>query len=266
MSEVGLVVNDFHCGNYWSIMPRTCVEVLGDEEVERHPTDLQLTLNDLWDSMKEEIGRIDFVIANGDLCEGPNRREYGLGNWTTSLLTQVDAAADLLAGLRAKKYAVTEGSGYHVGPQTTLDQQVAEALKAKTNAEIQYGPDIEVVVGDQYRIHACHNIGVSQVFHYRTTPLARELLNARVNDEEYGKFDGLVRAHAHYYCYVEFGKSWGAIVPGWKMKDEYLRRKGLGFLPKIGWFALEIDGSDVVNKWINAVTPEKKGLVQEFHV
>ena len=266
MSEIGLIINDLHVGSHWAIMPRTCVEVLGDEEIEHQPEKLQLELSDLWDDMKEEVGRIDFVIANGDLCEGPNYKEYGYGNWTTSLLTQVDAAAELLIGLKAKKYAVTQGSMYHTGSQITLDQQVAKAIDARTNAEVQYGPDIEVNIKDQYKIHACHRVGISQVFHYRTTPLARELLSARVNEEEYGKFDGIVRAHAHYYCYVEFGKSWGAIVPGWKMRDDFLRLRGLGYLPKLGWMMVEIDGGDLIDRKTCVVTPSKKGLVQEFKV
>lgn len=264
MSEVGLVVNDFHVGHTAGIMPHSVVDD-NDNEYTANPP--QKELFEVWEEMKDEWKNPDFVIANGDLCEGTNRVEQGLGNWTTDSHLQVRVAVDLLASLGAKNYVITEGTGFHVGMNPSLDHQVADQLREKTGVKVRYGPDMAVLIKEEnYRIHTCHMIGVSGAFHYRSTPIATELMAARLNEEEYGKFDGLLRGHAHYYVYLEFGQQWGAVTPGWKMKDAYLKRKGLKFVPKCGWFAFEIDHGELVTREKRIVVPSKKGLIEEFKI
>jgi len=264
MSTTVVHVSDLHCGNGWSIQPREVVEEINGNEIAHPPNDLQLKLIEKWEGIPDDVGRINVVIANGDLCEGPNRKSYGLGNWTNNLFTQVLSAADLLASLKADKYYITEGSGYHVGDNPSLDKLVAEELK-NMGFDAEYSTEASVTLkDDDYRIHANHWVGVSSVFHYRSTPIARELMNARLNQEEYGNYDGILRAHAHYYCYLEFGKQWGAVIPGWKFKDEYLRRKGLGYVPKIGYFAFEADSGELATVWKMVDTVDRRGLTKEF--
>jgi hypothetical protein len=212
----------------------------GELRTRFQPNAKQRWLLKLWKKMCKDVGEVDVCVVNGDCCDGVNYKDHGYDLWTTDLDTQIESARILLSMVNAKKYIVTQGSGYHVGQNMSLDQLVARALKG------QFGQDVAIRAKEAgVRMHFSHFVGVStSSWQYRTTPIARELVSALLNEKEYGKYHAVIRSHAHYYCYVEFGSHFGLITPAWQLRTPYMINKGLSLLPKIGYVVLYAeDGS-----------------------
>lgn len=215
----------------------------GDENVHR-PSAGQRRLLKLWTELVRKVGKVDIMVINGDAVDGVNRRGSGIGAWTTNLDLQARCAAELCEMFDADRYIATQGSGYHTGENPTADGLFAEKLGAEFGTEIALNLKEEKI-----RLHFSHAIGVSQAsWQYRTTPIARELVSALLNEKEYGKFHGVIRSHAHYYCGVEFGSHFGIITPCWQLRTPYMTQKGLALLPKLGAIVLDVDRGDVAKE------------------
>jgi hypothetical protein len=219
-------------------------KVVKEDETEARPNPGQKRLFRLWKEVVHKVGSVDIMVINGDAVDGPNKRGMGIGAWTTDLGLQAQTAADLCKMFEVKKYIVTQGSGYHVAENLSADAHVAQLLGADFGTEIALNLKEEKI-----RLHFSHQIGVSQAsWQYRTTPIARELVSALLNEKEYGKFHGVIRSHAHYYCGVEFGSHFGLITPCWQLRTPYMTAKGLALLPKLGAIVLDVDKGDVAKE------------------
>jgi predicted phosphodiesterase len=250
-----LVVGDLHVGSNVSVMPPEVY--LGDSErtnkVSANP--VQKYIYKQWLDMVETAGKVDACLVLGDSIEGPNFKSKGLGLWTSNLADQVKVASDLLGMVKTSKYIGVQGSMYHVGDNISSDKAVIDNLRGSFADEL-------CVNAGKHRIHLSHAVGVSSsATAYRPTPIAREMMLATINREEYGKYDMIIRGHAHYYVEVRFGSTKGIICPCWKGRDEYVARKTLAFLPHLGYIL--IDG-DAVKPYV--FTLKEKMVVPEVTV
>lgn len=211
--------------------------------------------------------RPDVLIVNGDAVDGQNRKQGGGGSWTTDLLEQSDHAAQLLSMWNAKRIYVIRGSGYHVDANNS-GLQVEELLARKLNAEEYPGqdaipPENRERSGWEWYLHmegvtfhVSHKIGVSKVFHYQSTPTARQMLQAKLNDRLRHELDSklkinvILRAHAHYFNTVGYSGSQGFVLPCWKGLDEWMLGNGpLDISPDIGFLGFTVhDGSWLYEK------------------
>lgn len=201
----------------------------------------------------------DALIVNGDAIDGPNRKNGGCGTWTNDFLEQCEHAADLIRMWDAKRIYVIRGSGYHVSPANS-GLQVEEYMARRLNAEEYPGQD-RVKPGHRDRsgwswylhfdgvtFHASHKIAVSRVFHYQSTPTARQMLQAKLNDamRHLGpemKTRVVLRGHAHYFNHVEYSGSDGYVLPCWKGQDEFGLSNGpLDISPDIGFVGFKVEG------------------------
>ena len=250
-----LVVGDLHVGSNVSVMPDEVY--LGEAERKNRISSnhLQKFIYKQWVDMVETVGKVDACIVLGDSVEGPNRKSKGIGLWTSDISEQVRVAAHLLDMVKTRKYIGVQGSFYHVEDNLSSDKAVINSLKGDFNDEC-------VVVSGKTRIHCSHAVGVSSSSTaYRPTPIAREMMLATINKEEYGKYDLILRGHAHYYVEVRFGSSKGVICPCWKGRDEFVARKTLAFLPHLGYVLLK--GTDV-HPYV--FTLDQKMNVPEVHI
>lgn len=250
-----LVVGDMHVGSNVSLMPPEVY--LGDAErrnkVSCNP--VQKYIYRQWEDMISSVGKVDACIMLGDAIEGANYKSKGLGLWTSDLNEQVKVASDLLGMVKTKKYIGVQGSMYHVGDNVSSDKAVLD------NLDGVFGDELCVSTG-KTRIHICHSIGVSSsATAYRPTPIAREMMLATINREEYGKYDIILRGHAHYYVEVRFGATKGIICPCWKGRDEYVARKTLAWMPHLGYIL--IDG-DTIKPFV--FTLKEKMVVPEVRI
>lgn len=239
-----LVVSDLHVGSLVGLSPPE-VEVSFDNDDERvvsHTANrIQLAIYKRWEEMCssiEEQGGVDILICNGDACDGHNRKAMGLETWTTSTSAQAEVAANLLGMVRAKRCICTQGSAYHVLDNGSMDEYVAKLLPhGRFHNEF-------VLTSNGKRVHFKHTVGGSAIDSYRTTPIARELMQCVINEKEYGHFDGIVRSHVHYHVYAGTSSSFGLTTPCWKGRDRY-GSKNMGWVPKLGYVVIEEEGGEL---------------------
>lgn len=178
----------------------------------------------------------DYTIVNGDIVDGVQRFNEGSDAWTTDLEEQIEAATELIKEIDYGKLLVTYGTPYHTKENLNCDTAFAKQNNAAAHGhELHFQPQ-----GQKDIFHISHAVGVSTAsWQYRTTPLAKELVAALLNEKELHKYRGIIRSHAHYYCAVEFNHQFGLITPCWQTRTPYLVRKGLSLIPKLGYVTLE---------------------------
>ncbi len=196
----------------------------------------------------------DFLVVNGDAVDGVGVKKRGVEQWTTDLLSQVAVARDLLAMWEAKHIYVMRGSPYHV---TAGGQPVEELLAQELQAEpfppeckaaCRSGLSLYLTVED-VTFHIAHRAGSgSNVWQYRATPITREMLLSKLNDEIRAEMDGhkvdvVVRAHAHHFWRSESMSHVGLMLPAWQAKSPFMEERNvLGFVPDIGFVGVQIKG------------------------
>ena len=203
----------------------------------------------------------DVLLVVGDCVEGGNRKQSGIGTWTTDLLEQADHAVELLRMWHADRIFMIRGSGYHVEANNS-GLQIEEYIARQLGAE-EYPNQEHLKPARRDRsgwswylrlagvnMHISHKISVSKVFHYQSTPTARQLLNARLNNglrrvlskDEDSKLRVVIRAHAHYYNTVGYSGSDGYVLPCWKALDEWMLAGGpIEISPDIGYLGFHCE-------------------------
>ena len=222
---------------------------------------VQKAIKKIWNGMLDELETHTLTagINLGDNCDGVDRHGAGEYNDTSNILEQVDIATTLLDQIPTKKWFVVQGSPYHTSQNVSSDALVARGIGADFGEEL-------VINVDGKRFHCSHMVGVSMASPaYRTTPIARELMLAAINEKEYGKYDGIFRGHAHYYCMVRFGGSMGVICPCFKGRDAFASRRTLAMLPHIGYCILQIEG-DKIQLEPHIYSLKGKELVNEIKI
>ena len=240
-----IIISDMHCGSRFGVTnyPKNIV---------------QKALKKIWNGMLEEIEThtITAGINLGDNCDGVDRHGSGEYNDTSNILEQVDISTTLLKQIPTKTWFVVQGSPYHTAQNVSSDALVARELGA------EFGEELVINAGK--RIHCSHMVGVSMASPaYRTTPIAREMMLAAINEKEYGKYDCILRGHAHYFVSVRFGGSMGVICPCWKGRDAFASRRTLAMMPHVGFCILQIDG-DKINLDPHVFSLKGKELVTEI--
>jgi len=195
----------------------------------------QEKLYSIWLSMCRKVGHVDAVVVCGDSTEGPNRKNNGLGCWTTDALEQVDVAVKLLKMIDADCYYTLMGSHYHImSGNVNSDQLVARFLNGV------YEPD-HVIRLNKRRIHAAHKTSVGKGEDRKTNVAGRQIGTMLMNQGANGVFDLEVRGHTHYFNHVSTVAGQYINLPGWKFRDDFVA--GLGdnaLIADIGWVMLEV--------------------------
>ena len=235
-----LVVSDLHVGSRYGLMPKQWGDVLANP--------IQREILKKWDEMCKREREIDYLIVNGDAVDGTSPAEEGKYQSISDTDEQVNAAAELVSNINCDKILVTYGSKYHTKENPNLDEAFAKEVGAsKHDYEISFQPK---TLDDVF--HLAHNIGISfSSWVYRTTPIAKELVAALLNEKELHSYKCVIRSHAHYYCMVSFTSNFGLITPCWQTRTPYMVKKGLSMIPKLGYVLLE--KRDRNSGWI--VTP-----------
>jgi hypothetical protein len=235
-----LALGDIHSGNEGAVMP----EEVNSEDVNSgrnrryFPTKIQKDILKKWYEMCDECPKPDILLLNGDLVDGKNYKDSGLGTWTTDMNLQASALADLVKMIKPRQIIATTGSPYHSDRNPNSDQIAVE----KCGGTFKGGyASIKI---NNHRIYAQHKVSVSKVWQYRTTGIARALVMATLNEPEYGHYDVLFKSHAHYFTFAGFTSSLGMILGAWKAHDPYGDANIEFANPALGWVRFEFDEND----------------------
>lgn len=204
---------------------------------------------DKWDdSVNGPWKRPDILLVLGDCVDGPNKKEGGIGTTTNDMLEQADEAVELIKMWKAKEVYIIRGSGYHVSPSGSglqVEEYIGRQLDAiplpgqKKNRSVWH---LYLTV-DGYTFHMAHKIGVPKVFAYKSTPIARQVMAAKlVNQLKTYKVNMVLRAHCHSYVSVDYHSSGGMTLPCWKAMDDYAQREGsVEMVPDLGFVGFKIE-------------------------
>ena len=196
----------------------------------------QRALYEAWCGVAKEWRNPDILLCNGDAIEGQARKESGVGCWSTDLDDQLKCAESLIREFSARKIYITDGTGYHVDAGgKSLESHLGERLGAQKigAAGMRSDDELFLKIGNT-TFHAAHHIGIGTGW-YKTTPLARELVFALLNESDKHRTDIILRSHVHYFCGVEFTRQRGYILPCWQLQTRYMRKKSsFGMVPVLG--------------------------------
>ncbi len=167
-------------------------------------------------------GKTDYAFTLGDMADGWNPREHG-DDRTAEENKQVEIAAKLLQMIKGSpEFYCVDGSGYHRGSRL-LDEQIAKAMEAIPHTTYGYHaqPSINKKI-EETQFNLSHQITVSKSsFQYRTTPVALQLVLAKLNENN---ANIVLRGHAHYFTYAGFQTQLGMICPGFQTRTPFMER------------------------------------------
>ena len=205
-----------------------------------------------------EDGSPDILIVDADLIDGQNVKEKGFGLTTTDIDEQCQEAAELISMWKAKKIFILRGSDYHVNVGNTglsSEEYIARQLNAEKYPHTKDSSGYHYYITiDNVTFHVAHHIEFSRVFHYKSTPVAKEMLFAKLNDQlrhEMGKYKTniVIRAHAHGFIAVEYASMLGMVLPCWKALDAHMLKRGsIAMRPDIGYVRFDVSGDSY--RWV----------------
>ena len=257
------VISDLHVGSLFALMsPEVKKGRKGRERQTVMANHIQRFLYGRWCEMCKHMnkdGPLDVLINLGDNVDGVNYHGRGFGTWTTVIKEQVDEARNLIGMIEFKRIIGVNGSKYHVDNNMTADEAVVShftpAPKSMVEYEPEFGTEVVATIGG-VRFHLSHKVGATSTIH-RATKINKEAMMAELNKEKYGKFDVLLRAHAHYYRDVGTPFNRGFICPCWKIRDDFSQSGSLAWDPDIGYIIFTIkDGSYDWEAKIFRLTPD----------
>jgi hypothetical protein len=178
---------------------------------------LQKGLWDWWAGEIKQIGPVDFAIFDGDLVDGPGRKET-LGLWTTDSEEQADAAAEALSIVRARERYVCYGTPLHTVTSLSIENLVA----SKLNAEIRDTLRLKIKGRSwEVRFNTRHVQGRSDIPAGQGAQTGKEIIREMLQSliEDFKPADILSRAHTHYWFRIEIARRTGISLPALMLPD-----------------------------------------------
>lgn len=192
-----------------------------------------------WKTMAEEVGNVDLFVLNGDMIDGTGPKDRGAGMWTTNVRVQADTMVSMAKMVKAKKYAGTLGSFYHIGDNMSADEYVIDKLHG------MFGVSLKIKIED-LAFNISHEVGYSKNWNGRYTALGGELQASFLNNKSYYPYDVIVRSHVHYHVLQTMSDGENTktafTTPCWRLRDTFAEKKGLTMTPHIGYVLVKVDG------------------------
>lgn len=227
-------LSDLHAGSWWGLWPRDLLPERGFLGPKY--------LMDCWEDLyRRWPKRIDLLILNGDLIEGPQRKSGGIGCFAVSDREQVEAAISLLEPLsrRCKKIIRITGTPYHDGngdPLLALDY----ALGVTHTTQVL---DMELPGGVLNVAH--HPMGGSVL--YQGTSVDREALWSTIAGATGRTINPrwIVRAHQHHWIKQDTEHKTVVKLPCWQLQTPYAAKASYWrFQPSLGGVLMHQDVSE----------------------
>lgn len=244
-----LFFSDTHIGSNVSVAPPKYVSQDG---ISYPYTDVgKLIYNKVWKPMCEQYGPYQCAFALGDLVEGSNFAEYGIGCWNTDIYEQSRCAKGLFEMIPTKEMLCFEGTLYHGGKNPNGDRilsgMLSNAYWAGIEKSFTIKPDNDSELQDLVWCHAKHKIGHASKPSTEVSTLASEAERIHIDQQYYGDVRLIVRAHRHRSSHVNIsGNIHGIVLPCFKGRDAYGRRE-VTQIPDLGFAVVTIEDKDNID-------------------
>lgn len=248
----GIVVSDIHAGSIYGMLPPSFITFEGVEKVQNKG---QKYLWECWLHFCTwaKTQKPDFVIINGDVIDGPQRKNHGAELSLPAPQDQGDAAIQTLRVLREAvgptKWFFTQGTPYHVGDFGGHEEAVAMALGGTPYPSLGTGKlcrEILWLETEGAIIEASHHIACTSGF-YRLTALDREgqwsAIAGKDASKGIPKADVLIRSHVHHFARGEHASKDMFSTPCWQLQTRFMRKNSNHRMhPDIGGILITLDG------------------------
>jgi len=248
--EVRLVfLGDIHVGSNYAVFPSDFKNPETGALIEQNVWQRSLFRD--FERLCEKLAPADVLVLMGDLVEGPQTKEKYETLTLSNVAHQVDAFVhlyNLTWSGKAKEVYVVRGTDYHVTVRGFhAEELIARLIGARKLDSSKYSAHDLLLEVNGRRIHAAHHVSVSQVPHYRATPLAREAWLAKLFDDYFGKVDLIARAHVHYHLLLRIEDMLTVFTtPCWQLPTPYMRKKSVfGANPSIGAVEVILTPGDI---------------------
>lgn len=229
-------IGDFHSGHILGLTPPNW----HSEEYRAW----QLPLWQFYTDMMKQFGHVDVAFLGGDLIEGPGYKE-STSNLTTDVGKQAEMAVQAIDHIKADKFHVIRGTGFHTDGHTSYEDKIANALGVE--AVDEYRCDI---YGRLFNVR--HVVGRSDTPYGQHTQNQKEMINEMLQSEleDYKSADVLLRNHVHYCTTASVGDATRGIVrhvytaPALQLrgpKQSAFTRKLRTWLYHVGVTLIEVD-------------------------
>jgi hypothetical protein len=195
-----VVISDLHCGHVAGLTPpefdRWAPEGLADLESQ------YLNRRYIWDWFEKQVkslGKVDVLIANGDMLDGKGPASGGTEQLYMSYEQQADMAAAVIGRFAGSPSVnMSFGTGYHTGKEEDWESVLARQIGAE---KIGDEDNIEI---NGLVLNYKHHLGTSQVPYGRATAVLRDKFwkDIWALRGEYPKVDVVIRSHVHYHQYT----------------------------------------------------------------
>lgn len=248
----GIVVSDIHTGSIYGVQPPD-FETFSGVKVQHNAGQEFLWKCWLDFAARVKVFKPDFVVVNGDVVDGPQRKNQGAELALPAPGDQVGGAIEVLRVLRKvtpkAKWYFTQGTPYHVGEWGDHEEAIAGALGATSYLSVGTGKLCREVLWlsmEGVIVEAAHHIATGTGF-YRLTALDREAqwsaISAKDASKGIPKADLLIRSHVHNFAYGEHASKQVVTTPCWQLQTRYARKHSVHRLhPDIGGLLIEVNG------------------------
>jgi len=227
-----LVLGDWHIGSNVGLMLPEYTDPYSGITIRANQ--IQTFLFEKFCQMLNSIGEIDILILNGDIIEGPNKAEQGLGVWTTDIHAQATCAAALVDMIPCKKIYCTQGSTYHTG-NPTGDKIVSDLVGADWIGDWQF-----IKINNTITIYLKHYGDFASLPYTRCTAQRKQAFIAKAQGTD---VDIFINSHTHHFYASLDSNDTSISVPCWKGIDGYIGKRTIE-QPDNGYVILNIDNSD----------------------
>lgn len=225
-SKKVLILSDLHCGNMLGLTP---------PQYYNEFREVQETGWKFFTEEMKKLGPVDLLLLNGDLVDGPGKKD-SLCHITTNVATQRKIAIECLRQVKAAKSIFIRGTGFHV----TTDLEIEDDIAAYFGSEIYDERKINV---NGCILHCRHTSGKGGTSYGSATSLQRSAVVKLMDDAATcsEQADIYIRSHIHEAMCIERSVFTALTTPALKFKGESFGRKCTGFLD-YGFTWLEIRG------------------------
>lgn len=236
-----VVLSDCHVGHRLAVAPLTFTD---SNDATYKANKVQRALFEAWSQTVKAWKNPDILVVNGEPIDGQQPKDKGVEAWTTNYLDQIDASVQLVKMFNAKKVFVTRGSNYHVEQGgVSIEEIFGQRIGAEKVDGKFVSNELFLDIEDTTFNFAHHIAGSLSGWMYRSTPPAKEMMLAQLNQSHKWPFDVLVRSHNHYYWYVGSASKLALLTPCWQLQNWYsLRKTSAGSIPDIGAVRFTVNG------------------------
>jgi hypothetical protein len=236
-------VADTHVGHVCGLWHPNAVDKYGRPLV---MSEGQRWLYDRWQEFQSRMKKIDVLLFLGDHVEGVGARTSVKEFMTTDVDIQISTAVELFKPIveKAKEVFMISGSDYHCSIYEDFDKRISNELGISWMPDEPQDFMVEDVV-----ISIRH--GKGGPLWYRATKMDKELianLMAAACDVAH-KANLILRAHYHFYGWLEYLTQMIVAVPCWQLQTPYMKKHSADkFFPDIGAVIIDVDKNIIINQ------------------